>query len=41
MTHAQDVTIKYVNVNRFEWLHILYINDRKLEELVVVTFHMC
>lgn len=34
MTHAQDLTISYVNVNRFEWLHFWYINDRKLEDLV-------
>ena len=41
MTHAQDLTINYINVKRFEWLHFWYINDRKLEELVVVTFQMC
>jgi hypothetical protein len=28
MTHAQDLRINYINVNRFEWLHILYINDK-------------
>jgi len=41
MTRAQDLTINYINVNRFEWLHFWYINGRKLEELVVVTFQMC
>jgi hypothetical protein len=37
---AQDLTTNCVNVKRFEWLYYWYINDRKLEVLMIATFQM-